>query len=103
MSWAAQYGASIMIRDEEGCLKISGDLNFQTVNHLWDASLPFLAKYRELHFDFHGVNSVNSAGLALLLEWIKYAKNHQKSLRFSHLPQKLRLIAEAAGLEKILP
>jgi len=85
-----------------GCLMISGTLNFMTVVELWNASLSFIAKNPALQFDFSKVTAVNSAGLALLLEWLRYAKSHNKMISFDNMPKQLLSIATVAGIEKFL-
>ncbi len=88
--------AAIVKQDNR--LIVSGDLTFATVNALWQQSLSLLSNSPELNFDFSGAKTVNSAGLALLIEWIKYARQHKKNLHFSQLPDEFRSIGEAAGI-----
>lgn len=83
-------------------LVVSGDINFETAVGLWDESLPLLSNCKQLSFDFSQVKSVNSAALALLLEWLKYAKEQNKLVSFNQLPQQLFSIAKVAGVEKLL-
>lgn len=86
----------------QGCLFVSGNLDFKTVVNLWAESLPLLLQCRELKFDLSGVAHANSAAIALLLEWLKYAKQYHKSIIFSGLPSQLRSIAAVLGVEKLL-
>ena len=88
--------ADIVIK--EGRLVVSGVLNFLTVPVLWTKSTALLADHKELHIDLSAVTAANSAGLALALEWIKYAKTTKKPLSFSHVPPQLASIAAAAGV-----
>jgi phospholipid transport system transporter-binding protein len=90
------------IKEQEGCLIVSGDLNFFTVVELWNSSLPLLLNKTSLTFDFSDVTSTNSAGLALLLEWLRYAKRHAQSISFDHMPSQLASIASVAGVTKML-
>lgn len=45
----------------------------------------------------------NSAGLALLLEWLDAAQRRGQGLRFRHLPESLLAIAGMSHLEEHLP
>jgi phospholipid transport system transporter-binding protein len=90
------------VRDENNSLYVSGNLNFQTVKTVWEESLPFITRYQKLNFNFSGVTQVNSAALALLLEWLQYAKKHQKPIFFTQLPAQLKSIASVAGIEPML-
>ncbi|EKD54472.1 MAG: hypothetical protein ACD_60C00079G0025 [uncultured bacterium] len=86
---------------QDGRLLISGDLNFLTVMSIWQQSLPWLVKLNELHFDLTRVHSSNSAGLALLLQWLKFAKKSNKPIQFTEVPAQLGTIIKAAGLQKM--
>lgn len=81
---------------------ISGELNFVTVSDLWRQSLVSLNDCKALHFDLTHVTSTNSAGLALLVEWIKFAKATHKPIQFSHVPAQLQAIASAAEVQALL-
>lgn len=88
--------ATLELKNE--CFYVAGVLNFESVASLWNVSLPLLPSCSSLSFDFSSVTASNSAALALLLEWMKYAKLKKKMIRFSHLPTQLISIANAAGL-----
>jgi phospholipid transport system transporter-binding protein len=92
--------AQIVLND--GRLQVSGDINFRTAVSLSKASLPLLAQCKSIIFDLSRVNNANSAALALLLEWIKYAKKNKKSISFEKLPAQLTSIAMAAGINQFL-
>jgi len=86
------------IVNQNGHLIVSGDLNFLTVPLLWEQSLPLLSAYLELNFDLEKVTSSNSAGIALLIEWIKYAENSHKKINFYHISPQLSSIMNALGV-----
>lgn len=90
------------IYSQHGRLMVSGQLNFSSANKIWNASLPLLANQQEWHFDLSKVISSNSAGLALLIEWIKYAKQMNKVISFTRLPEQLQSIARIAGVEHFI-
>jgi phospholipid transport system transporter-binding protein len=88
----------IGIVKQNGRLMVSGDLNFKTVPTLWMQSLPLLAEINDLHFDFEQIRFSNSAGIALMIEWMKYAKDAQKNISFHHIPLQLDSIINATGV-----
>lgn len=92
--------ASIKLDNER--LLVSGDMNYITVVGLWDESLPLLARVKQLILDLSAVTTVNSAALALMLEWLKYAKREGKSILFQNLPTQLKSIAVVAGIDNLL-
>lgn len=86
------------IVNQNGRLIVSGDLNFKTVPKLWEQSLPLLAASPELNFDLEKITFSNSAGLALLIEWMKYAEQSSKKIHFHHIPSQLSSIIDATGV-----
>ena len=82
-------------------LALSGDLTFVTVPEIWKQSLVLFSTIPELNFDLTEVKSSNSAGLALLIEWLKYAKTQNKKISFQHVPTQLKSLIQAAGVEKL--
>jgi phospholipid transport system transporter-binding protein len=42
----------------------------------------------------------DSAGLALMIEWIKYTRQHRIQLRFKNIPEQLRNLAKLSGFDK---
>lgn len=79
-------------------LLITGDLNFSTVAVLWKKALPWLVTNDALCIDLSQVKSANSAGLALLIEWVRYAKSQNKTIVFKGLPHSIKVLAEISGL-----
>lgn len=57
----------------------------------------------DIEVDLKGVTESDSAGLALLLEWMRAAKNANKPITFKHLPEQMDAIAKASGLDELLP
>lgn len=90
------------ITTDNGRLIVSGQLNFSTTKTLWQASLPLLNELTEWHFDLAKVVSSNSAGVALLIEWLKYAKRSKKIISFTRIPQQLQTIAAISGVSQLL-
>lgn len=94
------YAANIVLKDS--CLMISGNLTFDSVVEVWDKSLPLIMQCSSLSFDFSEVTSSNSAGLALLLEWIKLAHQKNKKIIFKKIPPQLLSIAKVSGVLDLL-
>ncbi|MBF6309145.1 STAS domain-containing protein, partial [Nocardia farcinica] len=57
----------------------------------------------EVCFDLQAVTRSDSAGLALLVEWMQFARQQDRKLSFRNLPDQLRDIARISGLEDLLP
>ena len=67
-------GKQAAIIFKQGKIFISGNLDFFNVNLIYEKSVNELQRSPQLVFDFSEVRSSNSAGLALIIEWFKYAK-----------------------------
>jgi phospholipid transport system transporter-binding protein len=52
--------------------------------------------------DCAGVTKADSAGLAVLLDWLGTAKAGGKTLRFDHLPNAIVAIAQISELDELL-
>ena len=55
-----------------------------------------------IYIDLQGVTHANSAGVALLVNWLRHAKRQAKSLRFTHVPAQVASIIQLSGLEQVL-
>lgn len=82
---------------------LEGVLDFQSVPDLIPPGAGMLAGSGPLDLDLVGVHEANSAGLALLLEWLDQAGRRGRSLRFYNLPQSLAHLADLANLGDLLP
>lgn len=87
---------------ERNRLFITGCLGFANVMSVYNKSIMHLESHPEVTFDFSRLKSSNSAGLALILELIKFAKKQRKKIHFEHLSGELMSIAKAAGIDKMI-
>jgi phospholipid transport system transporter-binding protein len=86
----------------DSIFQISGDLCHQNVMSLHRQSLAYFESTSQLTFDFAGVTSSDSAGLALVIEWIKLAEQHKKPIHIKNLSDGLMSIAVASGLDPLI-
>jgi len=87
---------------DDGSWVLSGELNFDTVPALLAHEGVVMEAGRDIRVDLAGVTRVDSAGLALLVEWLRESKRKGLSISFEHVPEQLASIAEICGLEDIL-
>lgn len=95
-----QKTADIKFNNNRFCL--TGELDCYNVMSVYEKSLTLINNSTELEFDFSSLKSSDSAGIVLIMEWIKYAKKHNKPLRFYSLSNHLISIAKAAGLDQLI-
>jgi phospholipid transport system transporter-binding protein len=92
--------SSLQIIDEgDGHFTIDGDLTFATIAKDTLKSLAFLASAKSVTLDLSRVGNTDSAGLALMIEWIRHARSHRTQLSFSKIPQQLLNLAKLSGLD----
>jgi phospholipid transport system transporter-binding protein len=88
-------------RRDDGALHIAGPLVFATVQAVLERSRSLLPSAGTAVFDFSAVAQTDSAALALIVEWRKLARQRGLALELRGLPQQLRALAVASGLEAL--
>ena len=84
--------------------RVEGELSFTTAAELLQSMLDqFPSIGSEVQIDLEGVTRSDSAGLALLVEWLRLAQEQGIILQFHNLPSQLREIARISDLLPILP
>ena len=86
----------------EGRFTVSGPMSFETAGPLLAESQRAFFEFSVLEVDMADVAEVDSAGLALLLEWVSWARNDIREIRFRNVPEKLRAIARISEVEELL-
>ncbi len=90
-------------QQESGRCLIQGEMSFSTVNQLLGDGQRCLVPSSALIFDLSGVNHADSAGVALLVEWLRLARQQQVELKFQNIPQQMWSIIEVSDLDERLP
>jgi phospholipid transport system transporter-binding protein len=85
-----------------GRYRVQGELSFATVGTLLDESRKKFDSAPGLDIDLSGVAHSDSAGLALLIEWLRLAKRAGKRLSYSNLPPQLLAIARLSDVDDLL-
>lgn len=89
---------------QKGHFRIVGELTFNTVPEAAKKGLAlFDEAVGELHIDLQEVSRTDSAGLALLITWMRYAQVNNKSLQLFNIPDQMLAIARISSLDQILP
>lgn len=83
-------------------IALTGCLDFQTVGTLYEVSLAYLRPNESFQIDFSGIESVNSAGLALIVEWVRLGRQIPCQIKFINIPENLAAIARVADLAEVL-
>ena len=78
---------------------LSGDLTFATIHKKNVQLIDFKKTQGEVVLDLTEIKNSDSAGLALLIEWMKLSKKNQAQLKFKNIPQQLLTLAKLSGFE----
>ncbi len=94
--------ANIQLSD--GIIRVSGEMNAASVPRLLTASVElFQQSGHQLRIDLADVSRADSSGLALMLDWMRTARQQQRELSFHRLPAQLLEMARVSGIETLLP
>jgi len=81
---------------------VHGAMTFDSVTDLWRQSVELFSSEAVLHIDLAQVTHTDSAGLALLVEWMREASRRGGRIELSHLPTQMLALADAVNLEQVL-
>jgi phospholipid transport system transporter-binding protein len=98
--------SKLSLTDEgNGLFSLAGNLTFATIDKQSLKSFGFLTSHKQIMIDLSHVGSTDSAGLALMIEWIKISRQHKTQLQFQNIPQQLKQLAQLSGLDEtsVLP
>lgn len=86
----------------EGKFAITGPLTFATVTQLLEESKQYFDEHPVITVDLAGVTQGDSAGLALLLEWVNWAKYYVHEIRYQNIPPQILSIAQISEVDEML-
>jgi phospholipid transport system transporter-binding protein len=86
----------------DGRFAVSGEMTFNTAEKILKASESLFEDHTQLEVDLSDVTMSDSAGLALLLEWVTWANHSVREIRFTGMPEKILAIARTTEVENLL-
>jgi phospholipid transport system transporter-binding protein len=92
----------LAVEHSDGYIRLNGPLDFSTVAELLDSGMDWPSE-GDIHIDLAGIGHSNSAGLALLLEWLQKAQQKGRQIKYHNVPEQLLGIARAYGIDRDLP
>ncbi|MCI0400027.1 MAG: STAS domain-containing protein [Gammaproteobacteria bacterium] len=95
----------------EGCLQrrgdnewaVFGELSFKTVPNVIGELNGLLNSPSPQVIDLSGVTRIDSAGVALLVDWLRAARQRNVTVRFRNLPAQMLALAKVTGVGYLLP
>lgn len=85
-----------------GRFRVSGVLDASTAADVLTQSEERFANEPSLHVDLGGVSEGDSAGLALLIEWLRCARRRGQSIEFTNAPAQINALARISEVEDLL-
>lgn len=96
---APSAAESAAVTQNDDALSASGELTFETVPRLLDQSRAWLqSSGGAITVDLKAVTRADSAGLALLVEWLRLARLKARPLAFTNMPEQVRSLVRVNGL-----
>ena len=90
------------MRRDGTTLKLSGAVTLANVAQVLEEGLQQIRDGART-FDLGEVTELDSSLLAMLLAWLREAKQRHTALAFANLPQGLETIAQLYGVDRLLP
>ncbi len=85
-----------------GKFDLSGRLTFQTVPQFQTQAGSLLqGGAQPVTIDMGGVTQADSAGLALMIEWLQMARDGKRELVFANIPEQVSELIRVNGLQQM--
>jgi len=94
--------SSLVLDPTSDSIQLNGELTYTTVNRVLTESVTLFESIPSLKIDLSAVTKSDSAGVALLVSWLRSAKQAGKQLVFSNIPEQMLIIADISGLDELL-
>jgi phospholipid transport system transporter-binding protein len=90
--------------DGEGRFVVAGELTFATARAAREAGIVALESSRaeRIVVDCAGVTRADSAGLAVLLDWLAWGRRKSRAVSLTNLPESLVAIARISEVDELL-
>jgi phospholipid transport system transporter-binding protein len=85
-----------------GRFRVSGVLDASTAREVLEQSESRFAQSKEIDVDLGGVGESDSAGLALLIEWLRMARLGGQAIRFANVPAQIEALARISEVDDLL-
>ncbi len=86
----------------DGTARLDGEITFRTVGPLLPLGSDAIAAGRADAIDLAGVTGADSAGLALLIEWLSLARRAGRHLTYRNVPAQLMQLARLSDVEDLV-
>jgi phospholipid transport system transporter-binding protein len=98
----SQVVSRAIVEQSGNTVTVSGVLDFVSAREALESVSAFIRVNSALDIDLSGVVESNSAGLALLIEWLAVARREGHSVTFHHIPDSLRQLAGVCQVDGLI-
>ena len=81
---------------------VEGELDFNSAKLVLESVSPHIKENASLVIDLAGISRANSAGLALMIEWLATARRSGSTVTFHHIPDGLRQLASVCQVDRLI-
>lgn len=97
-----QAVSQAVVEQSGNTVTVSGVLDFVSAREALESVSSSIRASKTLDIDLSGVVEANSAGLALLIEWLAVARREGHSVSFHHIPDSLRQLAGVCQVDGLI-
>lgn len=96
-------GPDFQVQRSGDTLNVAGRLDFTTATRALE-QVSELIRSSNAHqtIDMGGITSSNSAGLAVMIEWLAIAQQTDQSISFENIPDSLRQISTVCQVDSLI-
>ena len=85
-----------------GRFAVRSELTFKSATDILEQSKRLFAEYERISVDMSDVQDADSAGLALLIEWVSWARRFDREIVYENIPQQILAIAQISEVTDLL-
>ncbi len=85
-----------------GRFAVRSELTFKSATAILAQSKRLFANFERISVDMSDVQEADSAGLALLLEWVSWARHFDREIVYENIPQQILAIAQISEVTDLL-
>lgn len=94
----------LIYQNPDGSVQLEGELNYSNVSNIYRETADLFKQSRNsLEIDLAGVTRTDSAGLALLVEWLSEARSRNLEINFKNAPEQMLEMVKMSSLDRVLP
>lgn len=89
--------------NSKGALCLSGRIGLNNVVAVSARGKELIKTMADINVDLSGVQQGDSSSLAMLVDWLRFAKSQNKKIVLTNMPQSMLDLSRVCGLDSVLP